>query len=321
MLIVKFEKGQGLGNQLFNYISGLGIAKTMKYKLGIINYNLFKGKNFIRLNNFYKVNNKQVKNFFFEERFYIKELKSYNYNYDDSVYKIKKNTLICGSFQSEQYFKNIQIDNNIVFKKKIFNDISIKFSKINFNNSCILNIRGGEFKNKKYLVLPKIYWIQCINFFKKKKISNFYIVTDDKKYASSIFPNIKIIGDNIAECYYLLLNSKNVIVSNSSFPYFPLMSYKKKRILAPLYWGRFNNSIKIWISLSNIYKNYNYVDINGNILDKNYIKKTYINNLYFLNQFKVKTNYYNLDKSFIKKILPKKIIKIIRLIRYGLNDI
>ena len=321
MIIVKFEKGQGLGNQLFNYISGLGIAKILKYKLGIINYNLFKGKDFLKLKNFNKVNIRRVKNFFFEERFYIKELKSYNYNYDDSVFKIKKNTLISGSFQSEQYFKNIRIDNNIVFEKKIFNRIFIKYSKLNFDNSCILNIRGGEFKNKKYLVLPKIYWMNCINFFKKKKISNFYIVTDDKKYASSMFPNIKIIGDTIAECYYLLLNSKNVIISNSSFSYFPLMSFKKKKILAPLYWGRFDNNLKIWVSLSNVYKNFNYVDQIGNILNKKYIKKTYNKNLVFLNQFKVKTNYYDLDKSLIKKILPKKIIKMIRFFRYRLNDI
>jgi hypothetical protein len=321
MVIIKFEKGQGLGNQLFNYASGLGISKALKYDLGIINFNLFKGKNFLNLKKFKKVSHEHAKNNFIEQRFYINQLNAYNYVFDNEIFKIKKKTLISGIFQDEKYFKNIKINKNIEFKKNIFTKISKKFFYIDFKNSCFLNIRGGEYKNTKELILPKSYWENSVLYFKKKKKKFFFIVTDDKKYSKKLFPDIPIVGDNIAECYYLLMKSNNIIISNSAFSYFPINNSPNKNIVAPLFWGRFNNNFKIWVSLSNIYKNYAYMNNTGSIIKKNELKKNLGYNLNFFKNYKIKTNLLDLDRPLIKKVIPKKILQIIRYLRYGLKDI
>jgi hypothetical protein len=323
MIIIKFEKGQGLGNQLFNYISGFALAKKLNYKLGIIDHKYFKGKNFLELKKFQKTYLKQIDNSFYEESFYVeKDINSYIYDFDEQVLKLKKNTLINGVFQNEKYFSNIKIKDAINFKKFIYKKNANFFANIDFKNSCILNIRGGEFKYKRNLILPKSYWQNCISYFKKKKISKFYIVTDDPKYVKNLFPNIKILGSNIEECYYVLSKSINCAVSNSSFSYFPLASNQNtKTVIAPLFWGRFGNNCDLWVSLSNIYSKWKYMNINGKIVDKEFLRKNYLYNLKYLSSYKIRTNLNNLDQSFFKKKMPIQIKKFLRYMRHGLKDI
>ena len=50
MYVCKFQEGQGLGNQLWNYVSIKAIANDSNKPFGVINLDLFKGKDFINLN-------------------------------------------------------------------------------------------------------------------------------------------------------------------------------------------------------------------------------------------------------------------------------
>jgi hypothetical protein len=57
-----------------------------------------------------------------------------------------------------------------------------------------------------------------------------------------------------------------LILSNSSFPYYPtLTSETVKHIIAPKYWGRHNISDGYWSCGYNIYQNYNYIDRDNKI--------------------------------------------------------
>ena len=92
-----------------------------------------------------------------------------------------------------------------------------------------MNIRGGEYKSHRNLILPKSYWIQAIrNMEKLKKNLTYKIVTDDDKYAASLLPNYPIIKGDIENDFINLYNANYVIVSNSSFSYFPLKLGKTK---------------------------------------------------------------------------------------------
>ena len=78
-------------------------------------------------------------------------------------------------------------------------------------------------------------WINAMENYKTKfNIYKFFIVTDDYRYAKNIFPKLKIIHGDIGKCYASIYNSSNIILSNSSFSYFPCRTGIKKRIIAPI---------------------------------------------------------------------------------------
>ena len=129
---------------------------------------------------------------------------------------------------------------------------------------CVLNIRGGEYKRHKNFLLSKNYWENAIlNFKNFFNIHKFKIVTDDFKYAKALFPNLEIIHGNISKCYCTIYNCKNIIVSNSSFSYFPCKTGVKKNIIAPMYWARPLKNYGRWVSPGNIYEDWNWQDNKG----------------------------------------------------------
>ncbi len=258
MLFIKFEDGQGLGNQLWLFASAKSISEKLKLELYIEDLEKFKGKNFLML----KQNNLLIKNknflhkkrtVFNERLFYDNQLKYLASGFDERVLNIKKNTYLNGLFQSEKYFFGdlkklktyIKIKDSILKANKIANDI------------CVLNIRGGEYKRHKKLLVPISYWEGAIKNFKTKfNIKKFIIVTDDYKYARSLFPNLEIVSGDIAKCYATIYNSKNIIVSNSSFSYFPCKTGFKKNVIAPMFWARPFNKYNRWMSPCNIYEDW-----------------------------------------------------------------
>ena len=135
---------------------------------------------------------------------------------------------------------------------------------------CILNIRGGEYKRHKNLYFPKSYWTNAINNMKKFNPGLIYkIVTDDYKYAQKLFPDIEIIRGDISSDFKILKKAKYLIISNSSFSYFPLrMGFEPNCVIAPFCWSRFSNKYNRWSSPANCYKNFIWQDYQGNIVSK-----------------------------------------------------
>ena len=151
MLYLEFLEGQGLGNQLWNYVTLRSISKKLGFGYEIINPEKFKGKKFLDIsysqnlvdNNFETLEKKNgINNIFNEKIFYDSELKTFASDFDENILKIDKNTLIRGLFQSEKYFFNYDINEFIKLKNGL-NDYS------KFQNHCLLNIRGGEYKGYK----------------------------------------------------------------------------------------------------------------------------------------------------------------------------
>ena len=108
MIFIKFKKGQGLGNQLWNYVTLRSIAKFLSYDYKVLDFENFKGINFLQIddssNNTLKYFEKNLNNFY-EDLFYDKDLKTISCNYDESIFEVKENTLLNGLFQSENYLK------------------------------------------------------------------------------------------------------------------------------------------------------------------------------------------------------------------------
>tara|TARA_B100001248_G_scaffold260170_1_gene247703 strand:+ start:1039 stop:2022 length:984 start_codon:yes stop_codon:yes gene_type:complete len=309
MISIEFKDGQGLGNQLWLYASAKSISEKIGLDLEIKNFNKFKALDFLKLDinispNSVSRDSKEDSKFY-EKLYYDSELKYIISDFDENVLNIKKNTLLEGIFQSEQYFfgdfeklkRYIKVDENLI------NNYPIK------KNVCILNIRGGEYKRHHDFILPKIYWLNAIENFKKKyKINHFKIVTDDYLYAKALFPKFEIISDDIAKCFITIYNCSNIVVSNSSFSYFPCRIGKtKKNIIAPMYWARPYKNKGRWISPGNIYKDWQYQDISSKLISYDECKKIAIKTSeYYKNNFYIFINKREIPSKGFLNILPKK---------------
>ena len=314
MIYIKFKKGQGLGNQLWNYITLRSIAKYKSYDYSVLDYQYFKGIKFIEIE---KSNKNLDKSICIEEKisnfnetiYYDKELDNFSCDYDNSILEISDNTILKGLFQSEKYILGgkQEINNLITTKKILLNE--------DWENLCILNIRGGEYKRHKNLILPKSYWTNAIKNMKKYYPNLIYkIVTDDYRYAKKLLPDIEIIKGDISIDFNLLIKAKYLIISNSSFSYFPIrMGNDPYMVIAPFCWSRFGNKYNRWTSPANCYENFTWQDHEGNIVDKNELDYSLFNTRREFEKYNIRTDKKNLNYKGRKNIfIPKKIKKIIK---------
>lgn len=320
MILIEFHEGQGLGNQLWLYATGKATADFLKCDLIIENPKLFKGIKFLTLeyNSTVFIDKKFKASFviYNEPFFYDEALKAFITFYDQKILTVKSHTILRGIFQSENYLMSHRnnICNIIKLKKNIHSPETLRLFD---SRTCVINLRGGEYKKFKTLILPFDYWKNAINYMKMNNdVNKFIVVTDDKYYAKALFPDLEIISGNIELCFQYLIFARNVIVSNSSFSYFPLsMNKNKPFVIAPVFWSRFNNSLKLWIAPCNLYKKWHWMDAQGSLFKYSHFKKTacrtwsyYCKNFPLQNEWNfVDANIFNTWKIIIKRSIKKRI--------------
>ena len=285
MIVTELYNGQGLGNQLWCYVVTRIIAQNNKYEFGIKSIEKFKGHEFLDLDWGMEVNGgdgpeggppsslpKNINNY------YKEKLVRHPINFldiskrDDLLLNIPDNTKIDGNMQSYDYISN--------HKEKIKNNKNIiKYSN---DNICIIHIRGGDFLGSSAF-LPSEYYQNAINYFRKKNTEMiFYIVTDDVDYASDICPNIPIIGGSILEKqdskkadhhiggpiwmdWTIIYNAKNLIISASSFSWWPAWLGGCSSVIAPMYWGDYKNSDGYWQCGDSLIPEWNFLNRHAEI--------------------------------------------------------
>jgi hypothetical protein len=103
---------------------------------------------------------------------------------------------------------------------------------------------------------------------KINKNFKFVVVTDDVNAARRMFPHYEVNHWNIAKDYSVIKNAKYLILSNSSFSWFPTwLSDTVKFIISPKYNARHNVSNGYWSIGQNITKGWNYQDRDGNLFN------------------------------------------------------
>ena len=173
----------------------------------------------------------------------------------DNFNNLQDNTKLVGCWQQTQYFNKEKVIKWFAIKEscKLQYDIELANQYLK-TNTCVINIRGGEYKSIRDVLLPNSYWYNAVNHIRNINNSiNFIVVTDDVGYAKSIFPSFKCIHIDIGCDYYLINSAKYLILSNSSFAWFPAwLNFDVKYVIAPKYWARYNVSDGYWAN-SNIF--------------------------------------------------------------------
>ncbi len=271
MIIVNLTGG--LGNQLFQYAMALSVAERKNnalffditsfkwdalreyelYKLGVKNNVasdalIHKIKN--TPSNFFSTIKKKLNiDLAYYEESYIKEKK---FEFDPNFPKFNNdNVYFDGYWQSEKYFNNIR---NILLRNLTFNKISdecIEFiNRIqNTVNSVSLHIRRGDYalntETKEYHGLVDLeYYIAAIDILNQRLVNpTFFVFSDDKSYARSLFGNkinFTIVDAHFAdfEELYLMSTCENQVIANSSFSWWGawLNRNGNKQVIAPKIW-------------------------------------------------------------------------------------
>lgn len=303
MIIVEFLEGQGLGNQLWNYFSGIGIAIANNMEFRIASLKSFKGNEFLSLKSLECTSSEFMNaSEINEQLFYLDKEDYYASDVDYRFFHlVKRRTYILrGLFQSEAYIESIEN----------YNDwIEVKTASF-IDHKTVLNIRGGEYKRQAKFHLPKSYWDNAL---KALGSPDFTIVTDDAKYSQQLYPNAQVVT-GIANSFLSIYNADFVIVSNSTFSYWPIkLGGTPKTILAPYNFARYNVDER-WCSWANVYRGWKYLDKSGVIHESNVIEELCEDQrLNFENTYYVLGRRRGLKaRDAIKLLIPNWALKILR---------
>lgn len=278
MLGTELLKGQGLGNQLFCYVTTRCIAARHGYEFSILgsetlanNIHSSCGLYFMDLDFGVPSKREDYKREYWEkeDRLFLPNSKhdlnhgAYVTGTDEVLQNIEDNVLIGGNMQAEDYFLDC--------KEQIRQWLKVKPEYDCYDYSredlCILHLRCTDYMDSPELFLQKKYWLNGMrNMRKMNPNMQFMIITNDVKEAEKFLPGIKAYNFDLAKDYAILKNAKYLLMANSSFTYFPaLTSEVGQYVIAPKYWARHNVSDGYWASEQNIYEGFHYMDRKGRL--------------------------------------------------------
>jgi hypothetical protein len=273
MIVNEMWNGSGLGNQLACYVTTRCIALENGYEFGIAHPERFKAKDFLKNIDFGKeviggtvpiegqppITLPEGIQYYYAEKQVVISNGSNVTPYDWNLFKIPDNTKIDGLMQGEDYFKKYKDQIRQWLKPSYFLSIP--------ENICIINFRGGEYSGVPHFYLQKKYWDDAItNMRKVRSDMKFHVVTDDPIRARPFFTDDITISHTLADDYISIQSANYLILSNSSFAFFPAwLNERVKYVIAPRYWGRHNISDGYWSLDQNYTYGWNYQDREGNL--------------------------------------------------------
>ena len=278
MIGTEVTHGDGLGNQLFRYITARCIALERKEEFGVLGKETFAnnmhsdcGLYFMDLDFGKEVTKEEFKQVYKEkdDRLFLGNSKhdlnhgTYVSGADPGMYEIPSDTLLMGNMQSENYY--------LKYKEQIKEWLKVKPEydcyEYSHDDLCILHIRCTDYMDCPELFIKKSYWKKGMaNMRRINPKMKFMIITNDVKEANKILPGIPAYNFDLAKDYSIIKNAKYLLLANSSFTYFPAFTSETvKYIIAPKYWARHNVSDGYWSSEQNIYTGFHYQDRQGRI--------------------------------------------------------
>lgn len=271
MIIVQLKGG--LGNQLFQYASGLSLSKYHEVPLKVDTSELYQPDDEIgtirkyELHNFLAApeiaSNQEIEDLKHQNlfsRIFQKTKPSYSrkiynekrFEFDKKFFLAGNNLYLKGYRQSEKYFSLIanEIKNGFQLKKSIVEDVLDYGEKLFTLNSISIHIRRGDYINKKALdfhgLLTQEYYQKtidriCID------IPNpiFFVFSDNIEWVKNnlTFKNsIEFVSGKITknhyQDFYLMSQCRHNIIANSTFSWWAawLNNHPNKIVIAPKNW-------------------------------------------------------------------------------------
>jgi hypothetical protein len=276
MIIVKLFGG--IGNQMFQYAAGRGLANrnSCELKIDISHFNNLVLPNGLPYRSFDLsifhiradvASEKEIKLYGDEPHSIFKRgvkkiknlivpyvvLNEPHFHFYPEFMKAKGNIYIEGYWQSEKYFKEIEheIRNDFIIKTTLNQEGNRLLKKIMSTNSICLNIRRKEFATNQYInqFVGLNYICDAVELM-ASKIENphFFIFSDELAWVKQnvkISHNYTIVeenlyGDKFRDCLFLMTSCKHFVIPNSTFGWWGawLGDNPNKIVIAPKQWFR-----------------------------------------------------------------------------------
>jgi len=276
MITTEIYNGQGLGNQLWCYVTTRVVATDKGYGFGIQSPAKLKCLDFLELDLGQPViggNGPEggpptelpqgITHYYQERRINHPKNGVDIRTFDRNIPAVPDNTKIDGILQDEQYILHRKDEIREWLKvKPVFECFDYASDDI-----CVINFRGGEYTTIKNVFLPQKYWDDAITQMRKIRPNfTFVVITDDVATAKKFFPTFDVFHFSIAKDYVVLKNAHYLILSNSSFACFPAWLNKNLQFcIAPKYWSQYNTSDGFWGCSYNMTHDWMYLDRAGSI--------------------------------------------------------
>jgi len=276
MILTEMYHGQGLGNQLFCYVTTRCIAadKGVEFglkgleNLGDRRYN-DKGLYFMDLYLGEDIDESKIVNYYKEKELRLITNSSHHDStigcdirtFDPGLVNVPDNCKIDGIMQSEDYFYHRKDEIKQWLKVKKEYDCYDFCS----DDICVINFR--DYRGNNELYLTKYYWYNAImHMLRINPNIQFLVITESPQAAREMLPELydNIYHFDVGKDYSIIKNAKYLILSNSSFAVFPAWTSDTARmVIAPKYWARHNVSDGYWSCSYNLYRDWFYMDRGG----------------------------------------------------------
>jgi hypothetical protein len=278
MIITEFYFGQGLGNQLHVYVTTRAIAEDRGVDFGFLGlenlgdrrYN-GNGLYFMDLDLGKPVNPEEIVHHYREKEVRVITNNSHHDATlgcdirlpDPDLKNLPDNCKIDGTMQSDEYIYHRREDIKKWLKLKPEHENKDFMS----DDICVLNIRDYEGNDE--LFLSRDYWVRAIyHMLRMNPNMQFLVITENPDMAKRLLPELQenVYHFDVGRDYATIKNAKWLILSNSSFAYFPALTNEVANlIIAPKYWARHNVSDGYWATGCNLYRGFVYMDRVGNL--------------------------------------------------------
>jgi hypothetical protein len=274
VIVTELYDGQGFGNQLWSYVFTRVLALDKELEFGIQSPQRFKGKDFMHLDMGRPVLGglgpeggpplslpKGIKYYYSERVIRHPENDIDIRMVDPGFQDLVDNTKIDGIFQAEEYISHR--------KDEIRDWLGYEQTRLDIDfddpNICVINFRGGEYARNARIFLRRKYWFDAIAEVRKLNPNvRFVVITDDPSRAQKFFPRFEIRHYGIHGDYQAINSAQYLILSNSSFAFFPAWLNQNLRFcIAPKYWSAHNESDGYWGCSYNIVRDWIYLDRKG----------------------------------------------------------
>lgn len=265
----------GLGNQMFQYAAGLGLAFRNKTKLflDISGYEVDTFRHY-QLDSFCisgAIMGKRLNSWAAQLRrrrymplwlslraincpLALERIVDLEEGFDERIARAGDNLYLDGFWQNERYFSDIRsvLLQEFTIKNSINTANKQVLSEILSCNAVCIHVRRGDYVTTlhgqtKHGTCPMDYYRDAIAYF-QKRLTNpiFFAFSDDPEWVTSQFSGIRSVNvvshnDKISgiEDLRLMMNCQHFIIANSSFSWWAawLSQNTNKVVVAPKQWG------------------------------------------------------------------------------------
>jgi hypothetical protein len=258
---IRVDLEGGCGNQLFQFFAAYSIARSKDVSLAV---------------NTLKVDQNRHRGFSISQSSYLRNLtgvkfvseqspKSNRFRKKMSIYlgttyrpneigmpknspNVKRVRRVSGYFQTESFFRQL-LNEELISLEALKHDFESSsdmshFSEIDFGNSILLHMRGGDYRKQKNSIgcLSIDYFMESLLIFGHEG-KQVYVISDDpeKIIANKVankFPYKYLETENLHPLAVIFLISKfsTLVISNSTLSFWGALMQDRNQVIAPKPW-------------------------------------------------------------------------------------